>query len=115
LFITGLGILGLTSFMIAQRTKELSIRKVLGAGVPGILNLFARDFFRLILISFVIALPLSVFGLSRWLESFALRARLTPELFAVPLAAALLMAGGVIGALVLRTALSNPSKSLRCE
>ena len=115
LFINGLGILGLTSFMIAQRTKELSIRKVLGAGVPGILNLFARDFFRLILISFVIALPLSVFGLSRWLESFALRARLAPELFAVPLAAALLTAGGVIGALVLRTALSNPSQSLRCE
>jgi len=115
LFITVLGILGLTSFMIVQRTKEISIRKVLGAGVFGILFLFARDFFRLILISFVIAVPLAVFGLSRWLESFALRARLAPDLFAVPLAAALLTAGAVIGGLVLRTALSNPSKSLRCE
>jgi len=115
IFITAMGILGLTSFMIEQRTREISIRNVMGASVSRILVLFGKEFLYLILISFVIAAPLSYWGLSFWLESFSTRMSLSVDLFLLPLLTTLLIAGGTIGFLVFYAAKKNPVDTLKYE
>ncbi|NVO01649.1 MAG: ABC transporter permease [Bacteroidetes bacterium] len=115
IFITCLGILGLASFMITQRTKEISVRKVLGANVSGLLFLIAKEFLLLIVISFIIAIPISYYFLNIWLNSFANRIDLSIGLFIFPLFIALFLTGITISILVLNAAKQNPIDNLRYE
>src|SRR5678815_1092370 len=73
ILIACLGLFGLVTYAAEQRTKEIGIRKVLGASVPNIVQLLSKDFLRLVLIAAVIALPLSWWGMHRWLQDFAFR------------------------------------------
>jgi len=115
IFITAMGILGLTSFMIEQRIREISIRNVLGAGLSRILVLFGKEFLILILISFVIAAPLSYWGLSTWLDAFSTRMNLGFALFIIPLLITLIIAGGTIGSLVFYASRKNTVDTLKYE
>ncbi len=115
IFITAMGILGLTSFMIEQRTREISIRNVMGASLQRILVLFGKEFLYLILISFVIAAPLSYWGLSYWLESFSNRMSLSVDIFVFPLLITLFIAGSTISFLVFHAARQNPVDTLKHE
>ncbi len=113
--VTALGVLGLSSFMVAQRYKEIGLRKVLGAGVPGILVLLTRDFLRLILLAFGLALPVSIAWIHFWIKSYALRIPLGPGLFLPPFLLIVATAVVTIWAFVYRAATANPIESLRYE
>lgn len=110
-----MGLLGLSSFVIKLRTKEIGIRKVLGASVSGILVLISKDFVRLVCIAAVIAIPLVYWGAREWLNNYAFHIRLNWLIFIVPPLTLLLIALLTICLQSLRTALSSPVKSLRSE
>lgn len=115
IFVSCLGLLGLASFVTSQRTKEIGIRKIIGAPVPGILMLLTRDFLRPILLAFVLATPLTCYVLQKWLDNYAFRISLTPWLFIGPLFLILFVALFTITTQTLRAAMSSPVKSLRSE
>ena len=115
IFVTSLGILGLVAFMVTQRTKEIGIRKVLGAGVPRILYILAVDILKLIVFSFVILLPFIYWGIAQWLQSFAYRMNVSFELFFWPLIFVVIVTLVTIGSHVIRAAMGNPVESLRYE
>ena len=115
IFVTSLGILGLSSFMAIQRTKEIGIRKVLGASVPRILALLNRDFLIMIGISFVLSLPLSYWGVNKWLQSFAGKMEPGVLLFCLPVIIVLAITIITINSHSLKTASVNPVESLRYE
>ncbi len=115
LFISSLGLLGLSAYSTLQRTREIGVRKVLGASVTGIVGLLSGDFVKLVAIAFVIACPISWLAMHRWLEGFAYRTTLNAGLFALAGAGALLIALLTIGFQAIRAALANPVKSLRTE
>lgn len=115
IIVTSMGILGLSSFMVMQRTKEIGIRKVLGAGVSRILFLLGKEFLLLILISFVFILPIAFFGIRYWLQSFAERMELAAGLFLMPLALVFLITSLTICSQVIKAATTNPIESLRFE
>ena len=115
IFVSCLGLLGLASFVTNQRTKEIGIRKISGAGVGNILTLLTKDFMRPILLSFLIATPLTWFVLGKWLENYAFRISLTPWLFIGPAILILLVALLTITTQTLRAASANPVKALRTE
>ena len=110
-----LGLIGLTLFTIERRTKEIGIRKVLGAGNRSILQLITGDFIRLVMIASLIALPLSWWIIHRWLANFAYRISPGIGTFFITESLILLIAGSVIGGLTLKAAASNPVKTLRTE
>ena len=114
-FVTALGIFGLFSFMTLQRTKEISIRNILGAGTARILYLFAREFLVLILVSFLIALVACSFGINKWLDSFATKMDIGAGLFLLPLALVIMVAGLTISSQVLKVVFTNPVENLRYE
>ena len=114
-FIACLGLTGLGAFVIEQRTKEIGIRKVLGASVPQIVALLSRDFMTLVLIAFVIASPVAYLVMARWLEDFAYRVTIGPGLFLLAGSAALAIAWLTVSYLSIRAALANPVRSLRYE
>jgi putative ABC transport system permease protein len=110
-----LGLLGLSIFAITQRTKEIGVRKVLGASFSAILLLFSKDSVRLLIISYILAVPPVYYVANNWLNNFAFR--ITPgwEIFVLPPALLLLISVGTICVVCLRTALMNPAMSLRHE
>ncbi|PIQ63082.1 MAG: hypothetical protein COV99_04465 [Bacteroidetes bacterium CG12_big_fil_rev_8_21_14_0_65_60_17] len=110
-----LGLFGLAAFAAQRRRKEIGIRKVLGAGILRVIVLLSREFILLVAVSIMIALPLSIWGLEAWLSSFAFRTQLAPWMFAVPAAAALIIALATVSGQALRAALANPVDSLRSE
>jgi putative ABC transport system permease protein len=110
-----LGLLGLASFAAEQRSKEIGIRKVLGASVYSILQLLSRDFLRLVLLANLIAWPLAWYLMQRWLNDFAYRIDLRLWLFGLPAAAILLLALLVLSLQTLKAAQANPVDSLRNE
>jgi putative ABC transport system permease protein len=114
-FISCLGLLGLATFSTQQRTKEIGVRKVLGATVASITGLLAKDFLKLVLIAIVIAAPLAYFSMNRWLADFAYRIEMRWWMFAVAGAAAVLIAFLTVGVQSAKAALMNPVKSLRSE
>jgi len=115
MIVTCLGILGMSSFMTAQRTKEIGIRKVLGAGVPNVIFLLTKDFLRLILLAFLLALPIAAGGIQAWLKAFALRISLTPGLFLLPFVLIAATAILTVWAHVTKAATADPVESLRYE
>jgi putative ABC transport system permease protein len=115
IFISCLGLFGLTTFSVEQRTKEIGIRKVLGASTAGIVSLLSKDFLKLVLISFLVASPLAWYFVNQWLQSFAYRAPFTVWLLLGAWAIALLIAFLTISIQAMKVALSNPVKSLRIE
>ena len=115
IFISCLGLYGLVSFMAVQRTKEVGIRKVLGASVASIVYLFSKEFIVLIIISFIIATPLGWYFMSNWLQSFAYRINMITWIFIDAIAASLLIGWLTVGYKAIRAALVNPVKSLRSE
>ena len=110
-----LGLTGLTLFNIERRTREIGVRKVLGATIPDILALVSKDFIRLTFIASGIALPLSWWLVHRWLENFAYRVSIGVWIFFITEAVLLVIALSVISLLALKAALVNPVKSLRSE
>jgi putative ABC transport system permease protein len=114
-FITSLGILGMSSFMSLQRTREIGIRKVLGASTPSILRLLSRDFLLMIGAAMIAAWPLTFWGIRRWLNSFAHQMTLNWALFVVPLFLLALLTLLTISAIILRAAAANPADSLKHE
>jgi putative ABC transport system permease protein len=113
--ISCLGLFGLAAFSAEQRIKEIGIRKVLGAGVPGIVRLLSQDFLRLVLISLVIATPIAWWAADKWLQSFVYRVPLNWWMFALAGALAMAIALGTVSFQAIRAALANPVKSLRSE
>jgi putative ABC transport system permease protein len=115
LVISCMGLLGLASFLVQHRTKEIGIRKVLGASTPDVMVLLSRQFIILVLIANVIAVPIAYMTAVRWLEDFAYRIRPSWILFAVSGGAALLLALMAVGFHALHAARANPVDSLRYE
>jgi putative ABC transport system permease protein len=114
-FIACLGLLGLSLFSTMQRTKEIGVRKVLGASVGNIVLLLSRDFIRLVIIAFVIASPLAWYIMHTWLQDFAYRIDLEWWVFAIAGLLAVAIALATISYQAVRAAISNPVTSLRSE
>ncbi len=110
-----LGLFGLAMFSAQQRTKEIAIRKVLGASIQQIISLFSREFMLLVGISFVVALPVSWMLLKEWLQGFAYRVELSWWIFAIAGLSAMLIAFFTISSQSLKVAYSNPVESLKDE
>ncbi|NIM91431.1 MAG: FtsX-like permease family protein [Candidatus Aminicenantes bacterium] len=114
-FIACLGLFGLASFMAERRTKEIGIRKVLGAGVSGIVLLLTKEFAKWVMVANVIAWPLAYFVSKRWLQGFAYRIDLGWEIFVLSAFVALLIAVGTVSYQAVKAAIANPVKALRYE
>ena len=115
LFVACLGLLGLAAFTAEQRTKEIGIRKVLGASVTSIVALLSKDFVRLVLVALALAIPVAYLAMQRWLEGFAYRVELGPGVFLLAGALALLVALVTVGYQAFRAARLDPVQSLRSE
>ncbi|HTQ66177.1 MAG TPA: ABC transporter permease [Puia sp.] len=115
IFISCLGLYGLVSFMAIQRTKEVGIRKVLGASVSNIVYLFSKEFTILISIAFLIAAPLAYYFMQHWLDNFAFRIKLGIEFFILAIIGSIVIAWITVGYKAVRAAVANPVKSLRTE
>jgi putative ABC transport system permease protein len=115
IFIACLGLLGLSLFATMQRTKEIGVRKVLGASVGNIVFLLSGDFIRLVIIAIVIASPVAWFIMHRWLQDFAYRVDVSWWVFAVAGLLAVAIALATISFQAIRAALANPAKALRSE
>ena len=113
IFISGLGLYGLSAFMAQQRTKEIGVRKVLGASIFNIVYLLSTGFTRLILIAVVISVPLSFFAIHRWLESFAYHIEVGWTVFFFASMAALFLAWLTVSFETIKAAIINPASSLR--
>jgi putative ABC transport system permease protein len=115
ILISCLGLFGLASFVAEQRTKEIGVRKVLGARVTGLWALLSTDFLKLVILSCLVAMPLSYFFMSKWLENYALHTPLSLWIFISAGAGILLVTLATVSFQALKAALMNPVKSLRTE
>ena len=115
IFICCLGLFGLVTFMAERRTKEIGIRKVLGASVAGITGLLAKDFLKLVLVAIAIASPIAYYLMDRWLADFVYRIDLQGWMFAGAGLAAVAIAFLTVGFQSVKAALADPVKSLRSE
>ncbi len=115
IFISCLGLYGLVSFMAVQRTKEVGIRKVLGASITSIVYLFSKEFMVLISIAFVIAVPFAWYIMTGWLQNFAYRTSISAWIFIAAIAVSVIIAWITVGYKAVRAALVNPVKSLKSE
>ncbi len=115
IFISCLGLLGLITFTIEEKTKEIGIRKVLGASVSNIVNLLSRDFLSLLVLALVIALPVSWYFANQWLEKFAFQINVDWWIFTQAGLIAILLALATVCLRALRAANANPIDSLRSE
>ena len=115
LFIACLGLFGLSVFVVERKVKEIGIRKVLGADVPGIVGLLSKDFVKLILVAILIATPLSWYLMDKWLNDFAYRIHIEWWMFVAAGFVALLIALVTISFKAIKAAIANPVKSLRTE
>lgn len=115
LIIAGLGLYGLTAYSTFQKTKEIGIRKVIGASVSSIVLMLSKGFLRLVLLAILVAMPVSWYIMNRWLENFAYHINLSSWMFALPALLVIVIAMLSVCSQVLRSALANPVKSLRTE
>jgi putative ABC transport system permease protein len=115
IFIACLGLFGLATFIAQQRTKEIGIRKVLGASIQGIVQMLSKDFVKLVIIAFVFAAPVAWWAMNKWLQSFAFRINISWWMFVAAGLGALLIALITVSFQAIRAAITNPVKSLRTE
>jgi putative ABC transport system permease protein len=109
------GLLGLSAYNVLQRTKEIGIRKVLGASAPSLIYLLSKEFLQLVLLSLLLAIPVTFLVMHSWLQDFAYRIPIRWWVFALGGLLAILIALVTVGLQALRASLSNPIKSLRTE
>jgi putative ABC transport system permease protein len=115
ILIACLGLFGLAAFVAEQRTKEIGIRKVLGASVQGLVGLLSKDFIRLVLIAFLIAAPLAWYFMQKWLQDFEYRISINWTVFVAAGLIALFIAVATISFQAIKAAMANPVKNLRSE
>ncbi len=115
IIISCLGLFGLAAFSAEQRSKEIGIRKVLGASVTGITRLLSKDFLKLVIIAFVIATPIAWFAMDKWLQDFAYKVPLSWWMFAIAGLLALFIALVTVSFQAIKAAVANPVKSLKTE
>jgi putative ABC transport system permease protein len=115
IIISCLGLFGLATFTAEQRTKEIGIRKVLGASITGLVALLAKDFLKLVAIAVLIASPLAWYAMNKWLENFAYRTTIGWQVFVITTILAMVIAFATISFQAVKAALANPVKNLRTE
>lgn len=115
ILIACLGLFGLAAFTAQQRTKEIGVRKVMGASVGGIIVLLSKEFTRLVLVAIVIAAPVAYYGMTTWLEDFPYQVAVGPGVFLLAGLLALLIAFATVSYQSIKAAVANPIKSLRYE
>jgi putative ABC transport system permease protein len=115
IIITCLGIFGLTSFLMLQKTKEISIRRVAGSNISGIILLFSKDFIKITLIAFMIAVPICYLWFSDWTKSFEVKMEVSVWNFIIPFLITLFLTLITIGFIVSKTASVSPAENLRSE
>ncbi len=115
IFIGCLGLFGLATFMANRKTKEIGVRKALGASVESIILLFSKEYVKLMAVGFLLAAPLAWYLMSKWLENFAYKITIGPLVFVATFAVTLLIAVLTVGYKSFRAAIVNPIKSLRYE
>lgn len=115
IFISCLGLFGMASFMAEQRVKEIGVRKVLGASVFNLWRLLSKDFVGLVIISLVVATPISYYLMHKWLQNYQYRAEIAWWIFGITAVGALLITLATVSFQSIKAALANPVKSLRSE
>jgi putative ABC transport system permease protein len=115
IFISCLGLYGLVSFMAVQRTKEVGIRKVLGATAQHIVYLLSKEFTLLIIIAFIISAPVAYYIMHKWLQNYTYRIPLTASIFLLAIVSSIIIAWITVGQRAIKAAIANPVKSLRTE
>jgi putative ABC transport system permease protein len=115
IFISCLGLYGLVSFMAVQRTKEVGIRKVLGASARNIVYLLSKEFTLLIIIAFIISAPIAYYIMHKWLQNYTYRIPLTASIFLLAIIGSIIIAWITVGQRAIKAAIANPVKSLRTE
>jgi ABC-type antimicrobial peptide transport system permease subunit len=115
IFISCLGLFGLATYLAQVKTKEIGIRKVLGASVGSVVQLISKDFLKLVIIATVIATPLAYWSMHKWLQDFAYRINLSWWMFGLAVAVIMLIALFTISFQSIKAAIANPVKSLRTE
>lgn len=115
IFIAALGLFGLAAYTAERRTKEIGIRKVMGASVSGLVSLLTREYLVLIGAAVLVAWPLAYYSMSKWLAGFVRRTTLSPLYFLAAAAAMLFVVLAAVGSRTLRAARANPADSLRYE
>ena len=115
IFIGCLGLYGLVSFMVAQKTREIGIRKVLGSSIGSIIWIFGKEFSRLIIIAFIVAAPLAYWLMNSWLQDFKFKIDIKLEVFVLAIVSTFVVAALTVGYQVVRAALMNPVRSLKAD
>jgi putative ABC transport system permease protein len=115
IFLACLGLFGLAALAVVNRTREIGIRKVLGASVPELIRLLSKDFMKLVIMAFLIASPLAWYFMNNWLQDFAYRINITAWIFVIAGITASAIALFTVGVQAARAAGANPVKSLRTE
>jgi putative ABC transport system permease protein len=115
IFISCLGLFGLASYLTEQRTKEIGIRKVLGASVPKIVRMLSKEFLKWVLIANLIAWPVAYYFMDKWLQNFAYRTDLKIETFLLSGAVTFIIALLTVSYQTVKAANANPADSLRYE
>jgi ABC-type antimicrobial peptide transport system permease subunit len=115
IFISCLGLYGLVSFMAVQRTKEVGIRKVLGASVRSIIYLLSKEFTVLIIIAFIISAPIAWYIMHKWLQNYTYRIPLSASIFIIAIISSVVIAWITVAHRAIKAAIANPVKSLRSE
>ena len=115
ILISCLGLLGLVSYTAEQRTKEVGIRKVLGASVLRVISLLTKDFLLLVIIAIIIALPVAWYAMNKWLANFAFKINMEWWIFALAAISVIVIALTTVGLQSIKAALANPVKALRAE
>jgi putative ABC transport system permease protein len=110
-----MGLFGLAMFIAEQRTKEIGIRKVLGASISGIFKMLSKDFLQLIIIASLIAFPVAWWAMQKWLQGYAYKTNISWWLFVASGLLTLIIALIAISFQSIRAAIANPVKSLRTE
>jgi putative ABC transport system permease protein len=115
ILIACLGLFGMASFTTERRTKEIGVRKTLGASVPGLVILLSKDFAWLVAVAFLMAAPIAYFVIDAWLQNFAYRTEIGVGTFIFTGILALLIALGTVSYQTIKAAMANPVESLRYE
>ena len=115
IFISCLGLFGLASYLAEQRTKEIGVRKVLGASVINLWGLLSKDFVLLVIISCFIAVPIAWYALHQWLHNYEYRTMVEWWVFAIAIIGALIITLSTVSMQAIKAAMTNPVKSLRTE